>query len=234
MSSRTLVYLLFSFLLTQAVDLSAQTATGEVVGTVKDSTGAVLPSVKLTILRESDSQERTTTTDSTGNFAVPALLLGRYTIRAELSGFKVQVRSGVVLNVGRQEQVDFVLEVGEVSETVTVEESGGLLQTANAEVSEVIDNQRVTSLPLNGRQFVDLTLLSDNVFRRASWYTRFRSRADWTGNACRRSASRTQHVLYGWRLGDRPVFQSFGCLASYRRDPGIQHPKIHLSSRIWR
>jgi hypothetical protein len=152
--------------MSKAFILSAhpQTATGEIAGTVKDSTGAVLPSVKLTIVRESDRQERVTTTDGTGNFVVPALLSGRYTLRAELSGFKTQVRSGVVLNVGRQEQVGFVLEVGEVSETVTVEESGGLLQTANAEVSEVIDNQRVTSLPLNGRQFVDLTLLSDNVF----------------------------------------------------------------------
>src|SRR5207248_5424188 len=60
--------------------------------------------------------------------------------------------------------LDFVLDVGALDETVTVEASAGMLQTTNAEVSEIIENQRVVSLPLNGRQCVDLTLLSDNVF----------------------------------------------------------------------
>lgn len=143
---------------------NAQTATGEIVGTVKDATGAVLPGVRLTITHPASGQERQLITDSNGSYAAPVLPVGEYVIKAELSNFKTQLRQGVVLQVGRQTHVDLVMEVGDVNEAVTIEDSPPLLQTANAEVSEVIDNTRVTSLPLNGRQFVDLTLLSDNVF----------------------------------------------------------------------
>src|SRR5262245_17999743 len=143
---------------------SAQTAKAEIIGAVTDSTGAALPGVKLTITREDSNEERQLTSDSNGNYVAPSLSPGEYAIKGELPNFKTQIRRGVILQVGRQERVDLVMEVGDVAEEVTVEESSPLLQTANAEVSEVIDNVRVTSLPLNGRQFVDLTLLSDTVF----------------------------------------------------------------------
>ena len=67
--------------------------------------------------------------------------------------------------MGRQERADLVLGVGDGKELITVWESVSQLQTTNAEVGEVISNQRILALPLNGRQFVDLTLLSDNVFK---------------------------------------------------------------------
>jgi hypothetical protein len=146
-----------------AIQANAQTATSELSGTVRDATGAVLPGVKLTITHQS-GQERQLTTDSSGTYRAPSLPIGEYTVKAELPSFKTQLRQGIVLQIGRQVQVDLVMEVGDVNEAVTIEAAPPLLQTANAEVSEVIDNARVTSLPLNGRQFVDLTLLSDNVF----------------------------------------------------------------------
>jgi hypothetical protein len=141
-----------------------QTSTGEIVGTVRDATGGVLPEVTITITNQSNGQERQLTTDGNGNYVAPFLGVGEYTIKGELPNFKTQVRRGVSLQVGRQEQVDLLMEVGDVNEAVAINESAPLLQTTNAEVSEVIENDRVTSLPLNGRQFVDLTLLSDNVF----------------------------------------------------------------------
>jgi hypothetical protein len=161
---RTFVVLLSFSVGTFLAPLHAQTATSEIAGTVRDSTGGVLPGVKLTITNQATGQERQLTTDANGSYVASALPIGEYTVKAELSGFKAQVRPGVVLQVGRHGQVDVVMDVGDVSEEVTIEESAPLLQTGNAELSEVIDNQRVTSLPLNGRQFVDLTLLSDNVF----------------------------------------------------------------------
>ena len=142
----------------------AQSATSEIVGTVKDATGAVLPGVALTITHEASGQVRHLTTDASGNYVVPSLPVGEYTVKAELPNFKTHIGQGVVLQVGRQERVDLVMELGAVTEQVTVQELAPLLRTTNAEVGEVIENQRVTSLPLNGRQFVDLTLLSDNVF----------------------------------------------------------------------
>jgi Carboxypeptidase regulatory-like domain/TonB dependent receptor len=142
----------------------AQTAAGELAGTVRDATGGILPGVMLTINHVGSGQERKLLSDSEGNYAVPSLPAGEYAIKAEIENFKTQIRSSVVLQVGRQTRVDLVLEVGNVNEAVMIEEFPALLQTANAEVGEVIDNQLITELPLNGRQFVDLTLLSDNVF----------------------------------------------------------------------
>jgi hypothetical protein len=158
-STRYCVFLL----LLLALPAHAQTATSEIAGTVRDATGGVLPGVKLTITHQS-GQERQLTTDMSGAYLAPSLPVGEYTVKAELPSFKTQLRAGVVLQVGRQAHVDLVMEVGDVNEAVTIEAAPPLLQTANAEVSEVIDNARVSSLPLNGRQFVDLTLLSDNVF----------------------------------------------------------------------
>lgn len=142
----------------------AQSSTGEIGGTVRDTTGGVLPGVSLTITHQTTGQERHVISDSGGGYVVPVLPVGEYAITAELPNFRRQVRRGLVLPVGRQINVDFVMEVGEINQAVTIEDSPPLLQAANAEVSEVVDNARITELPLNGRQFVDLTLLSDNVF----------------------------------------------------------------------
>jgi carboxypeptidase family protein/TonB-dependent receptor-like protein len=143
--------------------LHGQTASGDIAGRVTDSTGGILPGVQLRVTNQATGQQRLLITDSGGNYLVTALPAGVYTIKAELTDFKTQTRSDITLQVGRLAQVDFVLEVGSVSEEITIEEPAPPLQTSNAEVSEVIDNARVNSLPLNGRQFVDLSLLSDNV-----------------------------------------------------------------------
>jgi hypothetical protein len=143
---------------------SGQTATGEIAGTVRDSTGAVLPGVTLTITHQASGQQRQLATDANGNYRVPALPVGEYSIKAELPDFKTQLRQGVVLQVGRQAQIDLTMEVGSIEQAIRIDASAPPIQTANAELSEIIDNARVTMLPLNGRRFVDLTLLSDNVF----------------------------------------------------------------------
>src|SRR5215467_2009703 len=161
---RNLVLLLIFFSRPCMELLHAQTATGELAGTVRDTTGGVLPAVKVTITGQATGQERQVSTDSNGNYVAAAMAVGEYSVKAELPGFKAQIRQGVVLQVGRESRVDLILEVGNVNEAVTVEESATPLQTTSAELSEVIDNNRISSLPLNGRQFVDMTLLSDNVF----------------------------------------------------------------------
>lgn len=152
------------FVVLFAAAAGAQTATSEIAGTVRDSTGAVLPGVTLTIAHQSSGQERHLTTDADGNYRVPALPVGEYTVKAELPDFSTQLRQGIVLQVGRQMQVDLTMEVGSIEQAIRIDASAPPIQTANAELSEVIDNARVTALPLNGRQFVDLTLLTDNVF----------------------------------------------------------------------
>src|SRR5215831_5817663 len=147
-----------------AAAAAAQTATSEIAGTVRDSTGGALPGVTITLTHQASGQTRQLTTDSNGNYVAPALPVGEYTVKAELPNFQSQLRQGTVLQVGRQARVDLTLEVGNINQEVTIDASAPVLQTANAELSEIIDNARVTELPLNGRQFVDLTLLTDNVF----------------------------------------------------------------------
>ncbi|HWP84276.1 MAG TPA: TonB-dependent receptor [Terriglobia bacterium] len=141
----------------------AQGTTAEILGTVKDTTGAVLPGVSIAIVNVATGQERNVTSDSRGNYAAPGLPVGEYFVRATLPNFKTQIRDGVILQVAARVQVDLTLELGEVSEAITVIESVPLLRSTNAEVGEVISNQRLLELPLNGRQFVNLALLSDNV-----------------------------------------------------------------------
>src|SRR5215468_6189933 len=122
--------------------LSGQTATSSLAGTVRDSTGGVLPGVNLTITNQATGQQRHVVTDSNGSYFATSLPIGEYTIKAELPGFKTEVRQGIVLQLGRQGNADLFMEVGNVSEEVTVEEAAAPLQTASAELSEVIDNTR--------------------------------------------------------------------------------------------
>ena len=89
--------------------------------------------------------------------------MGQYSVRAELIDFRPETRNGIVLRVAERSRIDFALTLGDVREEITVMESDSALRSTTAEVGEVIDNQRVVSLPLNGRRFTDLMLLSDNV-----------------------------------------------------------------------
>jgi hypothetical protein len=147
-----------------AAAAAAQTTTSGIAGTVRDSTGGALPGVTITLTHQASGQTRQLTTDPNGTYVAPALPVGEYTVKAELPDFRTQLRQGMVLQVGRQAQLDFTLEVGNINQAITIDTSAPTLQTTNAELSDIIDNARVTELPLNGRQFVDLTLLSDNVF----------------------------------------------------------------------
>ena len=138
--------------------------TAEVRGTIIDRTGAVLPGVSVTLTHKASNQERRQLTDTNGSYVFASLPNGDYSLKTEFTGFRSQIRDGIMLQVGQRINVDVTLEVGAIDEEVTVTEDVSLMRTTNAEISEVIGNQRLADLPLNGRQFVQLTLLSDNVF----------------------------------------------------------------------
>ena len=171
-----------------------QAGTGEISGVVRDSTGAALPNVKLTLTERRTMYSREMATTNNGSYVAAALSVGEYSIKAELTNFRTQIREGIVLQVGRQERVDLVLVVGDQSEVVTVQESVSLVNSSNAELSEVIGNERIVNLPLNGRQFVDLTLLSGNVFK-APRGTRGSALAQ-TGAAVLVAGQRAGHNMY--------------------------------------
>ena len=136
---------------------------GTVTGEVKDSTGASMPGVALTVRNTETNIVRAVTTNEDGLYTVPALNPGPYEVKAVKAGFKSATRSGIELQVQQTARVDFTMDVGQVSESVEVTAAGALLTTENATVGTVIERQRITDLPLNGRNFLSLVALSPNV-----------------------------------------------------------------------
>jgi hypothetical protein len=142
-----------------APDASAQTATGQITGAVKDSTGAVMAKVKVVVTNQQNGLTRSTTTNADGDYVVPLLPVGSYLVTAEQSGFKIAAISDVVLNVDQVQRVDLQLDAGNVTETVEVRSAAIALDTESASVGHTITEKQVTELPLNGRNFLQLLFL---------------------------------------------------------------------------
>jgi len=130
-----------------------------VFGTVRDQTGAVLEGVQIEMRDENTQAIRSTLSNKTGTFIIPSLSAGRYTATASMPEFKKGVISGITLSVGGKTSLNFVLEVGSAQESISVEASNPLLQSDSSSVGRVIDNQSITTLPLNEREFLQLALL---------------------------------------------------------------------------
>ena len=135
-------------------------ATAQISGTVKDPSGAVLPGVEITATQTETGIVRTTVTNETGSYVLSNLALGPYRLEAALTGFRTFVQTGIVLQVNGSPVINPVLEVGQVSEQVEVQANATLVETRNAGVGQVIENQRILELPLNGRQVNDLITLA--------------------------------------------------------------------------
>jgi hypothetical protein len=145
-----------------AAGVQAQTL-GTITGEVRDATGAIVPAAAVTVLNTATNGIRNATTNEQGIYSIPALNPGIYEARAEKEGFKAATRRGIELQVQQTARIDFALEIGEVSETVEVTGAPPLLTTENATVGTVVEERRITDLPLNGRSFFSLVALSPNV-----------------------------------------------------------------------
>ncbi len=144
---------------TFASTLYAQVDTGTILGTVHDNTGAVVPGTAITVKNEGTSFTATTTTSNAGTYVFTALKIGHYSVQAEHPGFRKEVRSGLSLDIQQQLVVDFDLTVGQVSSEVVVTGQAPLLQTESGSVGQVIEQQEVNNLPLNGRNYTFLARL---------------------------------------------------------------------------
>ncbi len=152
LKNNLLVMFLFS-----AAALAQTTAT--IVGTVTDSSGAVVPSVSITVTAKDTGLTRKAATNQSGNYVVTFLPVGQYSVTAEVTGFKKKTVTGIVLEVNQEPRVDIALEVGVVTDSVTVSGESTQLQTESAVVGQVVDNRYTTQIPLNGRDFSQLLLL---------------------------------------------------------------------------
>ena len=142
---------------------SGQTASGVITGSVVDSSGATVAGAKLTLVQQETNQTRETTSHASGIYEVRALPRGLYTIQAEMAGFNREEIRGLQLTVAETLQYDVKLQLGQVSESVTVDANAVQVQATEASLSQVIDEKRVRELPINGRNFMQLAFLSSGI-----------------------------------------------------------------------
>lgn len=137
-----------------------QTETARISGTVSDSTGAVVPGSRVTFIHVSTNTINSTEAGADGQFLSVPLRIGEYRVEVEAEGFKKYVRSGIVLQLNETAVVNAIVELGSVTETIDVTADAPLLETAQATQGQVIDNARMVDMPLNGRNYIQLALLS--------------------------------------------------------------------------
>jgi hypothetical protein len=130
-----------------------------VFGKIFDPAGALVPGATIAMVNLATGEERSTPSDSEGNYLIAALPAGVYRIEVEAPGFQKQVTENVSVDVGRTVAQDFQVHVGGASENVTVTANGFMIELATSSVGQVVDQRSVHEIPLNGRYFLDLTLL---------------------------------------------------------------------------
>ena len=137
--------------------------TGSISGIVTDSSGAVIPGAKVIATAVSTNVQHTTVTDAKGFYAFPALNVDVYTVTLSQSGFDQFLMSGITINANSAVRVDIKLAVGKVSNTVEVKSDTLRVETESTQMGQVIEGEKITSVPLNGRSFINLLALQPGV-----------------------------------------------------------------------
>jgi len=135
-------------------------ATAQINGTVADSSGAVLPGVTVVAIQTDTGFRREAVTDDKGTYALLNLPIGPYRLEATLAGFRSYVQTGITLQVNANPVIRVTLQLGELAETLTVQGQAPLVETRNSSIGQVITNQQVEALPLEGRNPTALIVLS--------------------------------------------------------------------------
>jgi hypothetical protein len=170
---RLLVVLFLFLCLVVASPSMAQLPTATVLGTVKDNSGAVVPGTSLTARNVDTGQTRQVSSGDDGSYQFAGLPVGNYEISAEHAGFGTAVRGGLTLSVSQEAVVNFTLEVGTVGQTVTVTAGAPLVDTTSGSLGGLVGPQKISDLPLNGRNYDQLVLLQPGIAQFTSNYAQF-------------------------------------------------------------
>jgi len=154
---------LIALWLALASPVRAQLQGARIVGTIYDPQRAGIPNVTVTVTNVATNVVRTASTDREGNYAVTPLDPGVYKVTAEVTGFQTTVRENVELTVGQAARVELTLAISALSTEVLVTTQAPLLNTESATLSQVITNEQIVDLPLNGRSFHELARLTPGV-----------------------------------------------------------------------
>src|SRR6266699_6060410 len=139
--------------------LSAQTITGSITGVVTDPSSSVIPNVKIVATNTGTNLTYPTATNDAGVYNLVFLPVGRYTVSASAQGFKQALLGPFALDVNQIAKVDIKLEVGEVTQSVEITAVAPILQTESTATGDSLTSERLSSIPLNGRNFASLTML---------------------------------------------------------------------------
>src|SRR6202047_3077085 len=150
-------------LLLISVPLFSQGNAGRILGVVTDQSGGAIVGVTVTVTDTQRGVTRPLTTDAAGEYNAPNLIPGTYTVHAEAKGFKSIQRQNIILEVNQDLRVDFQLQPGDVTQTITVTEAIPLVETTNAELGGTLPSEVIDNLPLNGRNFTNLLQLRPGV-----------------------------------------------------------------------
>lgn len=155
--------ILFTFALLAPRSTVAQVSGATLSGTVTDSTGAVVPKAEVAIKNEGTGETRSVVTDAAGFYSAPNLVPGKYDVTVSATGFSTAVQNGVTLTVGAQQLLNISMKIGQVSQKVEVTAAAPAVQLASSDVSGVIQENTVSQLPLNGRDWTSLATLQPGV-----------------------------------------------------------------------
>ena len=151
-----------------SISTRAQNIFGSIVGTVSDTTGAVLPKATVTVTNLQTGEKRTAPSDGQGNYQILALSRGQYKVEVDSSGFKRFSRSPIDVVVNQTARVDVTMAVGDQNQVVTVNSAPPIMQTESASLGEAVEGKAVETLPLNGRNVLALVALVPGVVPQGS------------------------------------------------------------------
>jgi hypothetical protein len=146
-----------------AIPVLAQVPTGTIMGVVKDSSGAVVAGATVTILSPETGLTRPVTTGDDGAYRAPNLPIGHYDVKAERTGFRTETQQGLTLNVSDNAVINFTLQVGTSAQEVVVTSEAEQVNTSTSALGGLVNEQQMADLPLNGRNYMDLSLMQPGV-----------------------------------------------------------------------
>ena len=140
-----------------------QSTTGEIHGSIIDPSAAAIPAAEITVTNEDTGETKIVQSGATGDYIVPLLQPGRYRVTVQSEGFRTVERTGLILSAVQSLRVDITLEIGQITETVTVTGQAVQVDTRSTTVGTLVDDRRIQDLPLNGRNVIDLATLAPGI-----------------------------------------------------------------------